>query len=195
MLRLCHERHMADPVRISKTLSYWLRHRPDVAGLALDAQGWASVDAVLSSLAERGLAGDIDTLLAVVEHNDKQRFELAPDLSRIRARQGHSVAVELALTPSDPPDLLFHGTVERCLAAILEQGLRKMRRHHVHLSADVAAAERVGARRGRAIVLEIDATAMRDAGHVFFVTGNGVWLTEAVPPAFLRRRQGALRTG
>jgi putative RNA 2'-phosphotransferase len=179
--------HMADQVRISKTLSYWLRHRPGAAGLALDAQGWASVDAVLAALAQARLPHDIDTLLAVVEYNDKQRFELAADLSRMRARQGHSIAVELALAPTEPPALLFHGTPEAALAAILQQGLRKMRRHHVHLCADIDTAERVGARRGRAAVLEIDAAAMFAAGHIFFVTGNGVWLTEAVPPHFLRR--------
>lgn len=179
---------MTDHVRISKTLSYWLRHRPDEAGLALDPQGWASLDAVLAALAQRGLAADIDTLLAVVDESDKQRFELTPDLSRIRARQGHSVAVELALPPAPPPPLLYHGTVERFLAAIMREGLQRMARHHVHLSPDVETATRVGARRGRAVVLEIDAAAMSAAGHVFFVTANGVWLTEAVPPSFLRAR-------
>ena len=178
---------MADQVRISKTLSYWLRHQPDAAALTLDPHGWTSVDAVLAALAQNGLAHDIDTLLAVVEQSDKQRFELAADLSRIRARQGHSVTVDLDLAPIEPPALLFHGTVEHFLSAILEQGLQKMNRHHVHLSADIETATRVGARRGRAIVLEIDAAAMHADGHIFFVTGNGVWLTESVPPTSLRR--------
>src|SRR5688500_14874220 len=89
--------HMADHVRISKTLSYWLRHQPDAAALVLDPRGWTSVDAVLAALAQSGLAHDIDTLLAVVEQSDKQRFELAADLTRIRARQGHSVTVDLDL--------------------------------------------------------------------------------------------------
>ncbi|MGH6951155.1 MAG: RNA 2'-phosphotransferase, partial [Vitreimonas sp.] len=168
---------MTDHVRISKTLSYWLRHRPDEAGLVLDPQGWTSLDAVLAALAQRGLAPDIDTILAVVEESDKQRFELTPDLSRVRARQGHSVAVELALTPTTPPALLYHGTVGRFLDAIMRDGLQRMARHHVHLSPDVETAARVGARRGQAVVLVIDAAAMSAAGHVFFVTANGVWLT------------------
>jgi putative RNA 2'-phosphotransferase len=176
-----------DHVRISKTLSYWLRHRPDEAGLALDPQGWTSLDAVLAALAQRGLAADIDTLLAVVEESDKQRFELTPDLSRIRARQGHSVAVELALAPTSPPETLYHGTVERFLDAIMQEGLRRMARHHVHLSPDAETAQRVGARRGRAVILVVDASSMREAGHLFFVTANAVWLTEHVPPQFLRR--------
>jgi putative RNA 2'-phosphotransferase len=178
---------MADHVRISKTLSYWLRHRPDDGGLALDAQGWASVDSVIAALAHTGLPGDIDTLLGVVEQSDKQRFELTPDLSRIRARQGHSVSVELELAPSEPPAALYHGTVERRLGPIMQEGLRRMRRHHVHLSPDIETARRVGARRGQAVILVIDAGAMRQAGHTFYVTENAVWLTDAVPAQFLRR--------
>lgn len=178
---------MADLVRFSKTLSYWLRHRPDEAGLTLDASGWADVDAMLSALGRNGLPADIDTLLHVVEQSDKQRFELSPDLQRIRARQGHSVEVDLALAPTTPPDLLYHGTVERFLDAIMVDGLLKMKRHHVHLSRDVETAQKVGARRGKAIILTVDAAAMRTDGHVFFVTGNGVWLTDAVPARYLRR--------
>jgi putative RNA 2'-phosphotransferase len=178
---------MADHVRISKTLSYWLRHRPDEAKLELDPQGWASLDLVLAALSAAGLPGDIDTLLDVVEHNNKQRFELTPDLTRIRARQGHSVEVDLALTPTAPPALLYHGTVERFLDAILAEGLRKMARHHVHLSADLETAQRVGARRGNPVVLVIDAAALQADGAIFFVTENKVWLTDAVAPRFLRR--------
>ncbi|WP_325059732.1 RNA 2'-phosphotransferase [Vitreimonas sp.] len=178
---------MAEVVRISKSLSYWLRHRPDAAGLTLDPQGWADLDSVLAALSAERLPGDIETLLAVVESNDKQRFELTPDLTRIRARQGHSIAVELALAPATPPPALYHGTVERFFSAIMAEGLRKMARHHVHLSPDQRTAERVGARRGAPVILEIDAAAMAEAGHAFFVTENNVWLTETVPAAFLRR--------
>lgn len=178
---------MADHVRISKTLSYWLRHRPDEAGLSLDPQGWADVDGVLAALRARGVCNDFETLLAVVEQNDKQRYEIAPDLSRIRARQGHSVAVQLVLAPTEPPALLYHGTVERFLDAIMSKGLSRMRRHHVHLSGDVATAERVGARRGKPAILSIDAAAMHADGCVFYVTSNQVWLTDSVAPRYLKR--------
>jgi putative RNA 2'-phosphotransferase len=179
---------MADHVRISKALSFWLRHKPDAARVTLDAQGWTPLDGILAALVSEGLAGDIDTLLAVVEQSDKQRFELTPDLGAIRARQGHSVAVDLALEPAEPPPVLYHGTVDRFLDAILAEGLLKMRRHHVHLSPDVETAHRVGARRGKPVILEIDAATMRAEGCVFFVTANRVWLTDAVLPHFLRRR-------
>ncbi len=178
---------MADMVRISKTLSRWLRHRPNEAGLLLDAQGWAPLDSILAALAAARLPSDIDTLLRVVEENDKQRFELAPDLSRIRARQGHSVAIKLDLTPMAPPSMLFHGTVERFLPAILQEGLRKMQRHHVHLSPDTQTARRVGARRGSAVILQVAAATMHADGAVFFASSNGVWLTDWVAPRYLSR--------
>ena len=123
----------------------------------------------------------------MVEGNDKQRFEFSPDGARIRARQGHSIDVELDWPAVAPPEFLYHGTVERFFAAILAEGLRPMKRHHVHLSPDVATAQVVGARRGEAVILEIAAGAMAAAGNVFYLTGNGVWLTDSVEPRYIRR--------
>jgi putative RNA 2'-phosphotransferase len=176
---------MAEHVRISKTLSFWLRHRPDQAGLALDLQGWAPVDLVLAALANKGLRGDFETLLAVVDGNDKQRFEVSGDLTLIRARQGHSIAIDLALPPVTPPDALYHGTPVRSVDAILAEGLKKMRRHHVHLSPDVETARKVGARRGRPAIFAIDAAWLHKDGGVFHVTDNDVWLTDEVAPRYL----------
>lgn len=174
-----------DSEHISKTLSYWLRHRPDAAALALDEAGWAAVDAVLNALVIRGLDVDWSMLLHVVETNDKQRFELSPDAALIRARQGHSVSIAGNWTESSPPPRLFHGTVGRFLDTILDEGLKPMGRHHVHLSADSDTATRVAKRRGEPVVLTIDAAAMAEAGHGFLLTGNGVWLTAHVPAEFI----------
>lgn len=177
---------MTGIVRLSKTLSFWLRHRPDAAGLALDPRGWTEVDALLAALARAGLPAGRDALVRVVAENDKRRFELSPDGSRIRARQGHSAAVELDLPPARPPELLYHGTVARFLPAIRVEGLRPMRRHHVHLSPDRDTAARVGARRGKPVVLAVRAAALASTGQAFHLTGNGVWLTAHVPADFLR---------
>ncbi|MBX3480607.1 MAG: RNA 2'-phosphotransferase [Caulobacter sp.] len=174
-----------DTKAISKTLSYWLRHAPEAGGLVLDPAGWAPVDAVLTALKRVSF----DELLHVVENNDKQRFELSPDLDRIRARQGHSIEIDLDLPSSTPPATLYHGTVDRFLQAIFEGGLKKMARHHVHLSANLETATKVGARRGKPVILIVDAARMAADGHVFMVSSNGVWLTEAVPPAYLSRAE------
>jgi putative RNA 2'-phosphotransferase len=176
-----------DVVRASKRLSYVLRHRPDSVGLTLDEAGWVDVDALLAALAAHGLPLTRTELEHVVATNDKRRFALDEDGTRIRASQGHSVAVELGYEPAAPPAELFHGTVERFLAAILTEGLRPGNRHAVHLSPDVDTARTVGARRGRPVVLRVDAAAMAADGFEFARSANGVWLVPAVPPRYLAR--------
>lgn len=178
---------MATDTQISKTLSYWLRHKPDAASLTLTSDGWADVDQVLGALSREHLPADWERLLQIVETNDKSRFELSSDASRIRARQGHSIDVVGAWTRMDPPDELYHGTVERFMDAIQSEGLRRMSRHHVHLSAAIDDARRVGARRGKPIVLCVEASRLAATGVEFFVTTNGVWLVDSVAPEYLRR--------
>lgn len=176
---------MADGADLSRRLSYWLRHRPDAAGLTLDDAGWGEAQAVLQALAAAGFSGGRARLEAIVRDSDKQRFQWSPSGDKIRARQGHSVKVELGWPAADPPEWLYHGTVERALGAIHSEGLKPMKRHHVHLSPDAEAAAKVGARRGPPVVLRIRAAALAAAGHRFLLTGNGVWLTRCVPPDFL----------
>ncbi|MGF7148129.1 putative RNA 2'-phosphotransferase [Sphingomonas zeicaulis] len=178
---------MNNDKNISKTLSYWLRHRPDAGSLTLDAAGWTPADAVLAALGRAGLPDDSETLMRVVAESDKNRFELSADTSMIRARQGHSVKVDLDWPITPPPEHLYHGTIDRFLDAILTEGLRPMKRHHVHLSPDVATATIVGARRGVPVILRIAAAEMATAGHVFRLSGNGVWLAAHVPPVFIAR--------
>ncbi|WP_330320373.1 RNA 2'-phosphotransferase [Streptomyces clavifer] len=173
-------------VMVSKYLSKHLRHQPDRIGISLDAHGWVSIEELLRACARHGFAISRSELDHVVAASDKQRFAVADD--RIRANQGHTVAVDLDLAPAEPPAYLYHGTVARALDAIRNEGLRPMARHHVHLSRDRETATRVGARRGAPVVLSVDAGAMHRAGHLFHVTANGVWLTDAVPPGFLRMR-------
>ncbi|MFD6951890.1 RNA 2'-phosphotransferase [Nocardiopsis sp. TSRI0078] len=172
-------------VRASKFLARVLRHDPGRAGIRLDPQGWAGVDELLAGCRRSGTRLSREALREIVDTNDKRRFVLSPDGTRIRAQQGHSVDVDLGLEPRTPPALLHHGTVGRFLPAITTEGLRPMRRHDVHLSPDAETARRVGARRGAPVVLTVAAGRMHDDGHVFRVTGNGVWLVAAVPPEYL----------
>lgn len=182
-----------DTTRLSKFLSLVLRHKPEQVGITLDPAGWVEVDVLLAALAAHGRPVTRDELRHVVETSDKKRFAFNEDGRRIRASQGHSVEVELGYQPAAPPDVLFHGTVEEFLPSIRENGLVKGARHHVHLSADVETATKVGSRRGRAVVLTIDAAAMARDGLVFFVSANGVWLTEQVPARFIRFPEGEAR--
>lgn len=172
-------------VTVSKFLSKHLRHEPEKLGLELVPGGWVDVDALLDACARRGFVVTPQELQAVVAQNDKQRFAFDDSGLRIRANQGHSVEVDLQLEPAAPPDVLYHGTVAKFLAAILETGLQKMARHHVHLSPDVETARKVGMRRGKPVVLSIDACRMAGAGFEFFLSANGVWLVDRVPPEYL----------
>jgi putative RNA 2'-phosphotransferase len=171
-------------VRVSKYLSKHLRHEPERIGITLDANGWVPVPALLAAAGAHGFPISRAELADVVAGNDKQRFVIEGD--RIRASQGHSVAVDLDLPEVEPPGFLFHGTVAASVPAIQAGGLLPMRRQHVHLSPDRETATRVGARRGRPVVLSVDSGAMHAAGHVFYRSANGVWLTAHVPPPFIR---------
>jgi putative RNA 2'-phosphotransferase len=177
-------------VRVSKYLSKHLRHQPERLGLTLEKGGWVRVDDLLAACQRHAFALTRQELEEVVENNDKQRFAFDPTGERIRANQGHSVPVDLELVPEAPPALLYHGTGSKSVSAILKTGLKRMARHHVHLSPDVATATRVGARHGRPVVLEIDAASMSQAGFTFGRSQNGVWLVDEVPPAYLSIAQG-----
>ena len=172
--------------RRSKFLSFVLRHQPDAAGIELDASGWAKVKDLLAGCekARRGMTRD--ELESLVATNAKKRFEFSSDGNFIRASQGHSVEVDLQYEPMAPPDVLYHGTATRFLDPIRAEGLRKMNRHHVHLSATTKPALEVGARYGKPVLLTIRAAAMHEAGHAFFRSTNGVWLVEHVPAEFIR---------
>ncbi|MGZ3420227.1 MAG: RNA 2'-phosphotransferase [Polyangiales bacterium] len=172
-----------DRVATSKFLSYVLRHHPEAIGVELDENGWVPIETLLAKLAEHGRNVSRAELEEIVRTSDKQRFAIEGE--RIRANQGHSIAVDLALSPREPPAVLHHGTVERFLGAIRREGLIKGERTHVHLSAEIETARIVAARRGKPVILTIDARAMHAEGHTFFLSDNGVWLTEHVPPRFI----------
>ncbi len=170
---------------LSKFLSFVLRHNPASIGIELDSAGWTDIDVLLTHAHDHGTRISRDDLTRIVNESDKQRFAISDNGRRIRANQGHSVTVDLDLIPQTPPEILYHGTVARFLDSISSQGLLKGGRHHVHLSANEQTANQVGSRRGKPVVLQVAAANMHAAGHVFYCTANGVWLTEHVPPEFL----------
>lgn len=173
-------------VKISKYLSKHLRHAPEQIGLTLTIGGWVNVDDLLSACAAHQFPVTRAELEEVVATSDKQRFSFDETKTRIRANQGHSVDVDLELQPQIPPDVLYHGTGEQSVPAILQAGLFKMSRHHVHLSKDVETARKVGMRHGRPVIFAIAATAMQQAGFTFYCSDNGVWLVDEVPPQYLK---------
>jgi putative RNA 2'-phosphotransferase len=175
----------SDLVSLSKFLSLVLRHKPEEIGLALDANGWAAVEELIRLANQHGKPLTRPMLERVVAENDKKRFAFSDDGRLIRASQGHSVEVELALPSAEPPELLYHGTASRFVESIRAGGLHSGNRQHVHLSLDPVTATKVGSRHGRPVILVVRAWAMAAAGHTFYLSANGVWLTERVPVEYI----------
>jgi putative RNA 2'-phosphotransferase len=173
-------------VTVSKFLSKHLRHAPEALGLTLEPGGWVEIDTLLAACIKHGFPLSREQLDEVVRTSDKQRYAYDDAGTRIRANQGHSTSVDLQLQPVEPPSMLYHGTPEKNVTEILVFGLLKMKRHHVHLSLDIATATKVGQRHGKPVILTVDSEAMHARGHVFYCSVNGVWLTEHVPAEFLR---------
>ena len=172
-----------DTKKISRYLSFILRHQPDSIGLKLSDEGWADIKELIGKTRKFKLNRQI--LESVVETNDKKRFLISDDGLRIKANQGHSITVKLELEPTTPPDVLLHGTAQRFTESIFKQGLTKQRRHHVHLSETKETAMSVGARYGKPVLLQIDAVRMSENGFEFFKTENDVWLVDSVPAEYL----------
>ena len=184
MSKIAKKKPQHDLIKISKFLSLVLRHRPDMIHLTLDPQGWTSVDELIAKARPR-MHLTRELIEQTVMNNDKQRFALSEDGQRIRANQGHSIAVDLQLKPQVPSAVLYHGTTNRFLKSILQDGLKSRQRQYVHLSKDIATAVIVGRRHGEPVILQVDAAAMHEQGCEFFLSENGVWLTDHVPPQFL----------
>ncbi len=174
---------------ISKLLSYALRHNPSSIGINLDGNGWVLVDELIEKIKNSGKHNlgcfSIDILNQIVATNDKKRFEYNEDKTKIRACQGHSVDINLDLKPTEPPDILYHGTNWNCIAAIRMDGLKKMNRQYVHLSKNTETASQVGQRKGSPIILKINSKQMFKDGYEFFLSHNGVWLTNNVPYLYI----------
>lgn len=172
-------------VKLGKFISLVLRHQPDAAGVKMDENGWVEVDALIAGMNRAGRHINRETLERIVRENQKQRYCFDESHARIRANQGHSLAVDVELRAQTPPDILYHGTADRFLQGIQCSGLVRQNRQHVHLSADVETAVNVGRRHGKPLVLKVDAAAMTRDGFLFWLSENGVWLCESVPWKYL----------
>ena len=170
----------------SKYISLILRHRPEVIGITLDEHGWAVVDDLIAGVSKTHFL-DRAELEEIVRTDEKGRYSFNEDHTLIRANQGHSVQVDVELKKMDPPEILWHGTGEKYVKAIEEEGLLPKGRLYVHLSSDPEAARKVGSRHGRPVIFRILAGQMRQDGYEFFLSENGVWLTKSVPAGYLKR--------
>ena len=172
---------------LSKFISLILRHKPETIGISLDTYGWANVDELLDGInSSNNHKIDREILEDIVNNDSKQRYSFNENKTKIRANQGHSIKVDVELKEVIPPDILYHGTATRFINSIELSGLKSMSRLHVHLSKDYETAINVGKRHGEPIVLEIDAKRMHDDNYKFYLSDNGVYLTEFIPTNYIK---------
>ncbi len=169
--------------KVSKFLSFVLRHKPDSIGLTLDQNGWANIAELIQ---KSNLMLTKAIIEMAVRDNDKQRFAISSDGKYIRANQGHSINIDLDLKPVMPPITLYHGTAKRFMESIKLHGLTRQNRQHVHVSSSLETAIKVGRRHGSVVVLLIDSGKMHQDGYVYFQSENGVWLTKEIPGKYLK---------
>jgi len=172
---------------ISKFLSLVLRHQPETISIQLDQNGWTDVNELIEKANNYGIKFDKETLQHIVATNSKKRFAFNDTFDKIRASQGHSIEIELGYTNQKPPTILFHGTAEKFVQSILETGLKKQSRQHVHMSSDLETALKVGQRHGKPFVFKVFAEQMYNDNFPFYISDNGVWLTDNVPTKYLKQ--------
>ena len=173
--------------KLSMFISLVLRHKPDAAGIALDEHGWANVEELLDGINNIGRKIDMGVLEEIVRTDHKQRYSFNEDKTLIRANQGHSIPVDVELKEEEPPEFLYHGTADRFIKAIMEEGLKPMSRLYVHLSKDIETAAKVGKRHGKPVILKVHSGQMCREGIRFYLSENGVWLTKKVEVRYLEQ--------
>lgn len=176
---------MIELISTGKFIALILRHKPETIGITLDEHGWANVDDLIAGIQRTRPGFNMDILEEIVRTNNKRRYSFNADHTKIRANQGHSIPVDVELREAVPPEILYHGTGEKAVSSIIEQGLLPGNRLHVHMSTDIQTAITVGTRHGKPFVFRVQARHMQEDGFRFFLSENGVWLTKTVPPAYL----------
>ncbi len=173
--------------KLSVFISLVLRHKPDAAGITLDEHGWANVQELLDGINNTKRKIDIGSLEEIVRTDNKQRYSFNEDKTLIRANQGHSIPVDVELKEEMPSEFLYHGTADRFIKSIMEEGLKPMSRLYVHLSKDIETANKVGKRHGKPAILKVHSGQMYREGIEFFLSENGVWLTKRVDVKYLEQ--------
>ncbi len=174
--------------KISKFLSLVLRHQPEIISLNLDENGWADIKELQEKCSKNNIHFTLEELEEMVKTNDKKRFIFNDGKNKIRANQGHSIDIDLAMKPQLPPEFLYHGTAETNVESILEKGIEKRNRQHVHLSSNKDTAEKVGMRHGKPVLLTIMTGKMYEDGLLFYLSENNVWLTDFVDPKYIKQK-------
>ena len=180
--------------QVSKYISLILRHKPEEIGITLDEHGWANVYELIAGIKKKYPEFNTQLLITIVVTDEKQRYSFNADCTKIRANQGHSIKVDVELKECEPPMRLYHGTARKYMESIDRDGLVPKSRLHVHLSKNIATAYNVGLRHAKkkedVVIYRVRAHTMWVKGHKFYLSENGVWLTDSVPAEYLEKVMG-----
>ena len=171
--------------KVSKTISYGLRHCPEELCLNMDENGWVKVSELLDGLSSKDIGISKQELEMIVSSDEKQRYSFNENKTMIRANQGHSINVDLQLQEAEPPEFLYHGTSDRFIDNIMNSGIMSMSRQYVHLSNDVDTAKKVGSRHGKPVVIKIKALQAYKDNVPFYLSENKIWLTNFIDKKYL----------
>ena len=176
-----------DYIDLSKEISYALRHAPWEYELELDAEGWVPITQLLDALqcSEKWSELRIEDIKSMVDLSEKKRHEIMDN--KIRAFYGHSVPIRIVKAESLPPQILYHGTANRFVDAIMSEGLLPGSRQYVHLSQEIDTAVTVGKRRDRnPVILVINAGLAYHYGIKFYHGNDNIWLADKIPAQFIK---------
>ncbi|MFB3108175.1 MAG: RNA 2'-phosphotransferase [Candidatus Binatia bacterium] len=174
---------MVPTERLSRFLSFLLRHRPEDYPLGFDDRGFVRLKDLVNRVQDRFPEVDDAAILEVIEGSGKTRFELWEGM--VRATYGHSFPIDLEHNMERPPEYLYHGTARDLARSMLEEGLKPRDRQFVHLSLSLEEAIAVGKRRDPLpAVLVIQSQEAHTDGVHFYHSGP-LFLTKGIPPKFL----------
>jgi len=177
---------MVPAERISRFLSFLLRHQPREYPLSFDRRGFVTWGDLVYLAQERFADVTEEEIRRVVEEPDKQRFELKE--GKVRATYGHSFPVDLGPEAAEPPVELYLGAARDIAQLALQNGLKPRDRRYIHLSASLDEARAVGERRDPApAIIVVDAATAHAEGIRFYKSGP-LFLVENVPAKYLSLR-------
>jgi len=172
-----------DKIKLSKLLSYILRHNPEKFNLKMDSQGFVDLKELVKAVSSRYPEVDEKIIQDLVNTSEKKRFEIVNN--KIRATYGHSINIDLNLPEITPPEFLYHGTSKETLEEIRKNGLQPMGRQYVHLSQTKEEAYQVGLRRDeKPIILKIKAKEAYLEGIKFF-KADKIYLVKEILARFI----------
>ncbi|ALU11613.1 RNA 2'-phosphotransferase [Ignicoccus islandicus DSM 13165] len=167
-------------VKISKYMTYLLRHKPDF----VDRHGWVTLDRLLREVRKKFPEVNLEDIIEIAREDEKGRYEISGN--KIRARYGHTFPVTIEME-EDYEGKLFHGTSCENAMKIINEGIKPMKRTYVHLATTLDIAIENAKRKGKCIVVfEVDPLCLKSKGLKVYKASEKIRVTNYVPPECIK---------